>query len=113
MKAEVDKRAGLRTPISCAVYYSDGRFHASGVTANLTEHGGCLLGTHHVAVGMTLTLLLIPPTQNALLIKNATVRWTHDNRFGFQLDAGDSSTARELDQVAFDQSGMPLSFMTH
>jgi hypothetical protein len=32
-----DKRTGLRVPVACAVCYSDGVFHASGVTANLTH----------------------------------------------------------------------------
>ncbi len=113
MRPDAKKRTGLRTPVSCAVYYSDGQFHASGVTANLTQSGGCLRGTHPVAVGMTLTLLVIPPTQNALLIKRATVRWTKAERFGFELDAQDLSTGRELDLVAFDQAHIPLSLMTH
>ena len=108
-----DKRTGLRVPIACGVYYSDGAFHASGVTANLTHSGGCLSGSHHVQVGMVLTLLLIPPTQSALLIKKATVRWVRDRSFGVQLDKDDKATSWELDQVAFDQQHIPLSFMTH
>lgn len=108
-----EKRTGLRVPIACAVYYSDGAFHASGVTANLTHSGGCLRGSHKVHVGMELTLLLIPPTQSALLIKKATVRWTRNGAFGIQLDQNDTATSWELDQVAFDQQQMPLSFMTH
>lgn len=108
-----DKRTGLRVPIICAVYYSDGAFHASGVTANLAQHGGCLRGSHHVEVGMVLTLLLIPPTQSALLIRKATVRWVREQVFGVQLDHDDRRTSCELDQVAFDQQDVPLSFMTH
>src|SRR5690242_10001074 len=108
-----DKRTSLRVPIACAVYYSDGVFHASGVTANLTHTGGCLHGSHHVQVGMELMLLRIPPTQSALLIKKATVRWVRDRLFGVQLDQDDTSTSCELDQVAFDQQQIPLSFMTH
>lgn len=108
-----DKRSGLRVPIACAVYYSDGAFHASGVTANLTQRGGCLRGTHTVRVGMELTVLLIPPTQKALLIKKATVRWVKNASFGVELDRQDKVTASELDQVPFDQQQIPLSFMTH
>ena len=108
-----DKRTALRVPIACAVYYSDGEFHASGLTANLARYGSCLRGSHHVQVGMVLTLLLIPPTQSALLIKKATVRWVRDRVFGVQLDKDDIATSCELDQVAFDQQDVPLSFMTH
>ncbi|MBA5866922.1 MAG: hypothetical protein GDA67_09555 [Nitrospira sp. CR1.3] len=108
-----DKRMGLRVPITCAVYYSNGAFHASGITANLTHSGGCLHGSHDVQVGMELMLLLIPPTQSALLIKKATVRWVRDRSFGVQLDKDDTATSCELDQVAFDQQQTPLSFMTH
>ncbi|BCA53429.1 hypothetical protein W02_05690 [Nitrospira sp. KM1] len=112
MLCHADKRTSLRVPIACAVYYSDGAFHASGVTANLTHQGGCLRGSHAVRVGMVLTVLLIPPTQAALLIRRATVRWVQDRQFGVQLDQDDSTTSWELDQIAFDQEG-PLSFMTH
>jgi PilZ domain len=113
MLSPFDKRSSLRVPIACAVYYSDGAFHASGMTANLTHSGGCLRGSHHVQVGMVLTLLLIPPTQSALLIKKATVRWVRNRSFGVQLDEDDRATSCELDQVAFDQQQIPLSFMTH
>ncbi len=108
-----DKRSGLRVPVACAVYYSDGAFHASGVTANLTQSGGCFRGTHAVRVGMELTVLLIPPTQNALLIKKVTVRWVKNASFGVELDRNDTATASELDQVPFDQNRIRLSFMTH
>jgi hypothetical protein len=75
MKSQANKRRDIRTPISCAVYYSDGAFHASGMTENLTNHGGCVRGTHLVKVGMELMVLLIPSAKNALMIKKATVRW--------------------------------------
>ncbi|SLM49383.1 conserved protein of unknown function [Nitrospira japonica] len=112
MMVHSDKRRSLRVPITCAVYYSDGAFHASGVTANLNHSGGCLQGSHNVAVGMELMVLLIPPTQSALLIRKATVRWVRDQFFGVQLDHNDTATSWELDQVAFDQR-TPLSLMTH
>ncbi len=108
-----EKRSDLRAPVACAVYYSDGAFHASGMTANLTQTGGCLRGTHSVQVGMELTVLLIPPTQNALLIRKVVVRWVKDTWFGVELDRHDHVTANELDQVPFDQPHIPLSFMTH
>ncbi|HJT22734.1 MAG TPA: PilZ domain-containing protein [Nitrospira sp.] len=108
-----DKRTSLRVPIACAVYYSDGEFHASGITANLAPDGTCLHGSHDVRVGMVLTLLLIPPTQSALLIKRVTVRWVRDRVFGVQLADDDKATSCELEQVAFDQQQVPLSFMTH
>ncbi len=108
-----DKRSRLRAPVACAVYYSDGAFHASGVTANLTQNGGCLRGTHIVKVGMELTILLIPPTQKALLIRKVTVRWVKNTSFGVELDRDDTATASELDQVPFDQHRTHLSFMTH
>ncbi|HEU4684735.1 MAG TPA: PilZ domain-containing protein [Nitrospira sp.] len=108
-----NKRTSLRVPIVCAVYYSDGQFHASGLTTNLAPDGSCLHGSHQVTVGMVLTLLVIPPTQDALLIKRATVRWTRDRVFGVQLDTDDKATSCELEQVAFDQQHVPLSFMTH
>jgi hypothetical protein len=61
---------------------------------------------------MELMVLVIPPTQSALLIRKATVRWVRDQFFWVQLDHDDTATSWELDQVAFDQR-TPLSFMTH
>ncbi len=113
MRFHTEKRSGLRAPVSCAVYYSNGAFHASGMTSNLTQTGGCLHGTHTVRVGMELMVLLIPPTQKALLIKKVVVRWVKDAAFGVELDRPDHVTAHELDQVPFDQPHIPLSFMTH
>ena len=88
MASRSNKRRDLRTPLSCPVYYSDGEFHASGMTENLTNRGGCLRGTHLVSVGMKLVLLLIPTARRALIIKKATVRWTDEAHFGVELGMG-------------------------
>ena len=109
MASRSNKRRHLRTPLSCPVYYSDGAFHASGMTENLTECGGCLKGTHVVTVGMELVLLLIPTARRALIIKKATVRWTDDAHFGVELNEADCGTVGELEG---DSQGTP-STMTH
>ncbi len=59
MTSRWNKRRRVRTPVSYAVYYSDGQLHASGIMQDLTEHGGCVSGTHVVTVGMQLMVLLI------------------------------------------------------
>ena len=113
MASRVNKRRDVRTPVYCAVYYSDGEFHASGMTENLTNHGSCLQGTHFVTVGMQLLLLLIPTARHALLVKRATVRWVTDAHFGVELDEADCGSVGVLgDEHAAPQQG-PLSIMTH
>jgi hypothetical protein len=113
MASHTNKRRDIRTPLSCAVYYSDGAFHASGMTENLTSHGGCLRGTHHVNVGMELMVLLIPPAKHALLIKKATVRWVGDSHFGVELNEADCGTIGELSETDFQPRSGPLSIMMH
>jgi hypothetical protein len=112
MTFHANKRRDIRTPVSVAVYYSDGNFHASGMTENLTTHGGCLRGTHLVKVGMELMVLLIPPAKNALMIKKATVRWVGDSHFGVGLDEADCGTIGELDDEEFQPQQSPLSLIT-
>jgi hypothetical protein len=113
MVSRANKRRDTRTPFSCAVYYSNGAFHASGMTENLTNHGGCLRGTHLVSVGMELVVLLIPTATHALLVKKATVRWVADALFGVELDAADCGTVSELGEANVDRQEGPLSLMTH
>ena len=96
MASRPDKRRDIRAPLSCPVYYSDGDFHASGMTENLTNQGGCLRGTHPVTVGMQLFVLLIPTAKRALIIKKATVRWVDDAHFGLELNEADCGTVGEL-----------------
>ena len=109
----MNKRRDIRTPVSCAVYYSDGDFHASGMTENLTNHGGCLHGTHGVTVGMELMVLLIPTAMHALIIKKAMVRWVGNAHFGVELSAADCDAVGELGDANVHQSHGPLSLMTH
>jgi hypothetical protein len=113
MAFRVNKRRDIRTPVSCAVYYSDGDFHASGMTENLTNRGGCLRGTHAVAVGMQLLVLVIPAARHALIIKKAMVRWVGDAHFGVELSEGDCGTVGVLGDTNLHQSEGPLSLMTH
>ena len=113
MTYQPDKRRSSRMPVACAAYYSDGAFHASGVTENLTTSGGCLHGTHSVHVGMELTVLLIPADQRALLIKKATVRWADEHHFGVELNEADCGTVGELDEEDFERQQGPLSILTH
>ncbi len=113
MPDHADKRRNIRTPLACAVYYSDGAFHASGVTENLTTSGGCLHGTHSVQVGMELMVLLIPPAQRAIMIKKATVRWVDEEHFGVELSESDCGPISELDEEGFKRQQGPLSIMTH
>lgn len=113
MATHSDKRRDVRTPVTCPVYYSDGEFHASGMTENLTNHGGCFRGTHGVTVGMELVVLLIPTATHALMIKKATVRWVDDAQFGVELSAADCDAVGELDDANCNHSLGPISLMTH
>jgi hypothetical protein len=108
-----NKRRDIRTPISCPVYYSNGDFHASGMTENLTDHGGCLRGTHGVAVGMQLVVLLIPAQRHALIIKKATVRWVTQTHFGVELSEADCGTVAELGDTHLPRAQGPISLMMH
>jgi PilZ domain len=108
-----NKRRDIRTPFSCPVYYSDGDFHASGMTENLTNRGGCLHGTHLVTVGMELMVLLIPTEAHALIIKKATVRWVCSAHFGVELNEADCGAVGELDSVNVTALQGPISIMTH
>src|SRR5512146_300900 len=113
MTVLTDLRQCFRTPVACPVYYSDGAFHASGMTDNLTNSGACLRGTQTVKVGMDLIVLLIPPAHKALLVRKATVRWVKDSLFGVELSEEDCGAVGELDEGNPQQSQGPLSFLTH
>ena len=107
-----NKRQDIRSRVSCAVYYSDGDFHASGMTENLTNRGGCLRGTHMVRVGMELLVLLIPTAQHALLINKATVRWVADVHFGVELSETDCGAVDELGEESVHRQQGPIAIMT-
>lgn len=111
--AHWNKRRRVRTPVSCAVYYSDGQLHASGMMQNLTEHGGCVSGTHLVTVGMELMVLLIRPAKRALMIKKATVRWVRQSHFGVELDEADCGMIGEFSDTDMKPPPPPLSIQTH
>ena len=113
MAFRLNKRRDIRTPFSCAVYYSDGDFHASGMLENLTDRGGCLRGTHEVAVGMQLFVLLIPTERHALIIRKATVRWVEHAHFGVELSEADCGTVGELGDAHVPRAQGPISLMTH
>jgi hypothetical protein len=113
MVSRRNKRRDIRTSFSCAAYYSDGDFHASGMTENLTERGGCLRGTHEVTVGMQLVVLLIPTERHALIIRKATVRWVEHKHFGVELSEADCGTVRELGDTNLPRAEGPVSLMTH
>lgn len=113
MASRSNKRRDIRTPVSCPVYYSDGDFHASGMTENFTSRGGCLRGTHLVTVGMELVVLLIPFERHALMIKKATVRWVGSAHFGVELNEADCGAVGEVGNVNVTPSKGPISIMTH
>jgi len=113
MAFRTTKRRDIRSSFSCAVYYSDGDFHASGMTENLTDRGGCLRGTHVVRVGMELVVLLIPTAKHALLIKKATVRWVGLAHFGVELSETDCGAVNELGEPDKHRQQGPISIMTH
>ncbi len=113
MAVHANKRCVIRVPVTCAVYYSDGSFHASGVMDNLTTQGGCVRGTHAVKVGMELVVLVIPRTERALMIKKAMVRWVGVSSFGMELNAEDCCPVGEVDEEGFETKPGPLSLMTH
>ena len=107
-----NKRRDMRSPLSCPVYYSNGIFHASGMTENMTNRGGCLRGTHFVTVGMELVVLLIPTASRALIIRKATVRWADHAHFGVELNEADCGTVGELASDGHRPQGIS-STMTH
>jgi PilZ domain len=113
MASHSNMRRDIRISVSCPVYYSNGDFHASGMTENLTNRGGCLRGTHLVTVGMELLMLLIPTAKHALIIKKAKVRWADEAHFGVELDEADCGTVAELDDVKIQRQQALVSFMTH
>ncbi len=113
MPQQSDKRRQPRSSVAWAAYYSDGAFHASAITENLTTSGGCLKGTHVVNVGMELIVLLIPPVQRALLIKKATVRWVDDSHFGVELQENHSGMINELTDEELEQLQGPSSLTAH
>jgi PilZ domain-containing protein len=113
MTSRWNKRRRVRTPVSYAVYYSDGQLHASGIMQDLTEHGGCVSGTHVVTVGMQLMVLLIRPAKRALMIKNATVRWVRQSHFGVELDEANCGMIGEFGDADTEPPPPPLSIQTH
>ena len=113
MSNQGEKRRQLRTPVSHAVYYSDGAFHATGVTKDLTSSGSALRGTHLVKIGIELLVLVIPWDQKALLIKKATVRWVTDSEFGVELSEKDCGLVDELTDEDLERQQGPASLMTH
>jgi hypothetical protein len=112
MVSRFDKRRDSRTSVSCPLYYSDGDFHASGMTENLTNRGGCLRGTHQVTVGTQLLVLLVPIARHALLIKKATVRWVGDGHFGVELNEVDCGIVGELGETHRQEQRGPISMLT-
>jgi hypothetical protein len=113
MSNQGEKRRKVRTPVSHAVYYSDGAFHATGVTKDLTSGGGGLRGTHLVKVGMELLVLIIPWVQKALLVKKATVRWVTDSEFGVELSENDCGLVGELTDEDLERQQGPVSLRSH
>jgi hypothetical protein len=113
MSIHVEKRRKVRTPVGHAAYYSNGAFHATGVTKDLTSNGGCLRGSHLVKVGMELFVLLIPRDQKALLVKKATVRWVANSEFGLELSEEDCGHVGELTDEDLEREKGPVSLITH
>lgn len=80
---------------------------------NLTEHGGCVSGTHGVTVGMELMVLLIRPAKRALMIKKATVRWARQSHFGVELDVADCGMIGECGGTGNEPPPAPVSIRSH
>ncbi len=98
MALSKEERSMIRIPFACSAYYSDGQFHASGITKNISVNGGCMDGCTPVVVGMQLSLLLIPPLQRGLMITNATVRWVNESSFGVEVNQNDCRMVTELEE---------------
>lgn len=80
-------RKSRRVPFDCAVYYTNGRFHASGMVDNMSSVGGCIQGTEPVCPGMNLRLVLVPRGENgAVIVRQAAVRWSTGTAFGLEWD---------------------------
>ncbi len=86
MTSHFSNRASRRLPLDCAVYYSNGRWHASGTLQNLSRSGGCVTGTEPVCPGMHLRLFLVPLGHDgAIVVQDASVRWSSGAAFGIEL----------------------------
>lgn len=93
-----EKRSSIRIPFTCCGYYSDGDFHSSGVTRNITISGACIQGNAPVEIGMELSVLLIPILQPGLMVRKATVRWVNASSFGIQVHHTDCRMIPELEE---------------
>lgn len=98
MALSKEERSMIRIPFACTVYYSDGQYHASGATKNVSLYGGCVDGSAPVEVGTQLSLLLIPALQRGLMITNATVRWVNDCSFGVSINQNECRMVTELEE---------------
>ncbi len=86
MNSHFSTRLSRRLPLDCAVYYSNGRWHASGTLRNLSRSGGCVTGTEPVCPGMHLRLFLVPlGYDGAIMVQDALVRWSSGAAFGIEL----------------------------
>ena len=98
MATFTEKRSSIRIPFTCSDYYSDGDFHSSGVTKNVTISGACIQGNEPVEVGMELSLLLVPLLQPGLMVTKATVRWVRASAFGIQVHHCNCRMIPELEE---------------
>ncbi|GKS58397.1 hypothetical protein YTPLAS18_19240 [Nitrospira sp.] len=93
-------RKDRRVPLDCAVYYTNGRFHASGVLDNLSASGGCVQGTEPVCPGMRLRLLLVPLRHDgAIVVRDASVRWSTGAAFGIEIEELSLHSQMRLSQL--------------
>ncbi|MFO0773620.1 MAG: PilZ domain-containing protein [Nitrospiraceae bacterium] len=85
MMTHSSARKTRRIPLDCAVYYTNGRFHASGTVDNMSSVGGCVQGTEPVCPGMQLKLVMVPMGHDgAVIVRQASVRWSTGTAFGLE-----------------------------
>lgn len=97
-------RKSRRVPFDCAVYYTNGQFHASGVLDNLSAFGGCVQGTEPVCPGMRLRLLLVPlRCDGAIVVRDALVRWSTGAAFGIEIEDLSLDSQMRLSQLVTKQ----------
>ncbi|GMV49672.1 MAG: hypothetical protein NBKEAIPA_02933 [Nitrospirae bacterium] len=101
MSTAYRERGSKRLPVQCPIYYSNGNFQTIGLTEDLTPFGGRIRGREAVSVGMELVVIVIQPTSDqAMLIRRATVRWAQGAHFGLTFSAVPPQSESELKAMA-------------
>jgi hypothetical protein len=73
-----------RFPVPCAVTYNAGSFQGQGTIWNLSCTGWRLSGDLPMRLGETLSLTVMLPNKQRILIAQAVVRWSRGREFAVE-----------------------------